>query len=162
MQPGLKCRFGDPNDADMYINFTDASIGERLGYDMVNSSSEDGFFQFRLMPAIVSARFISPELVTCVAPSRLPGNLTMRISNNDQQFGADNQNYEYYSAPHIDRILPHVGPIRGGTRVTLFGVSFLPYPELGCVFGDVKFLQSTSMARSLFASVLRMWLGQWR
>eukprot|EP01052_Picozoa_sp_SAG31_P008170 SAG31_NODE_406_length_16063_cov_22.636056_2_plen_141_part_00 len=122
----------------MYINFTDASIGLRLGYDIVNSSSRDGFFLFRLLPAIVEATFVSPELVRCVTPARLPGNVTMRVTNNAQQFGPESRVFEYYSAPHIHSILPHVGPIRGGTRVTLFGVSFLPYPDLGCIFGSIK------------------------
>eukprot|EP01051_Picozoa_sp_SAG22_P022007 SAG22_NODE_5097_length_1087_cov_1.018219_2_plen_208_part_01 len=61
----------------------------------------------------------------------------MRVSNNGQQFGPDSETYEYYSAPHIYSIMPHVGPVRGGTRVTLFGVSFLPYADLGCIFGNV-------------------------
>eukprot|EP01043_Picozoa_sp_COSAG02_P041650 COSAG02_NODE_3470_length_6690_cov_2.641784_1_plen_892_part_10 len=137
--PGLKCRFGDPNDADMKQNFTvapDDKTLEKMNVDPAVANASRTYFE--LSPMVVDAKFFSPSKVTCRAPEWIPANMTVRVTNNDQQYGATSQNYEYYSAPHVHRIVPHVGPIRGGTQVTLYGESFLPDKNLGCIFDGIR------------------------
>ena len=137
--PGLKCRFGDPNDPGMKQNFTEAPDDktlERLNLDPTLANESRTYFE--LSPVVVDANFFSPSKITCRAPPWLPANVTVRVTNNDQQYGAASRNYEYYSAPHVHRVVPHVGPIRGGTRVTLYGESFLPDNNLGCIFDGIE------------------------
>jgi hypothetical protein len=152
--PGLQCRFGDPNDSDMYPRFTavpDIATIIRMGFStqMATTLYHMNTTNFELSPAIVKAKFHTPNMVKCSTPPWIPANVTLRVTNNGQQFGPVSRVYKYYSAPRIFNVTPHVGPSRGGTHVTLIGESFLPDRNLGCMFGNTavpgEYISSTEM-----------------
>ena len=44
--------------------------------------------------------------------------------------------YLFYDSPVLSTVCPASGPTAGGTRVVVYGATFLPGPDLRCRFGE--------------------------
>jgi len=74
------------------------------------------------------AKFIVP-------PSEKTIQVPVILTLNDQQYS--NPVYiEYYRPPHVSTLSPRLGPVRGGTVVSVVGSGFDPDQPVQCRFGD--------------------------
>jgi hypothetical protein len=91
------------------------------------------------VPATVN---VTAMTITCLAPAHDAGRVFLSLSYNGQVFMPTGRNYTFMTLSQVMRAAPRSGPVTGGTRVTLHGVSFsidehtLPPLELvRCRFG---------------------------
>ena len=90
--------------------------------------------------APVSGTWLSREALTCVAPAHSPGRVTVEVSNNDVDFSSDFDvaHVEFHAEIALLSATPELGPVVGGTLVTVFGNSFpVATSALLCSFGGV-------------------------
>ena len=84
------------------------------------------------------AEVLSPGAVRCqVPPSELGGNVSVTISNNGVDFeGADRVSFWYRDRPEARTLLavPSIGPVHGGTAITVVGSGFGNTSGLRCFF----------------------------
>ena len=74
--------------------------------------------------APVAARWISEVLLECTAPAHAPGNVTLEVTANDQDYSASAVLFEYYADVAVHAVLPPHGPVGGGTVVSIEGERF--------------------------------------
>ena len=83
---------------------------------------------------------ISGNELLCVSPSRIPGTSAFRIKSSGGAYGtvmpSDGFAFTYVMMSHVDSVSPIVGPIHGGTRVTISGQGFRNSSKLVCIFGS--------------------------
>ena len=88
----------------------------------------------------ISVPFVykSSTLIHCVTPPYPHGSLTnVRISMNGVDYSLRSVHFKYTARPNISHIHPQSGPIRGGTRITLYGNHFSSTYSLSCRFNEV-------------------------
>ncbi len=84
-------------------------------------------FQVAQWTYYTPARWLSDRRLTCFTPSVLTASFAnVEVSMNGQDFSisAPAYKFEFYSPAVIQRITPSLGPLRGGTNVTLIGNNF--------------------------------------
>jgi hypothetical protein len=67
------------------------------------------------------------------APGTL--NVPVEVSFNGQDFTADGATFTYAREPRVTGLVPHHGPVTGGTRVRVGGTDFPSSKLLVCIFG---------------------------
>jgi hypothetical protein len=77
--------------------------------------------------AATSVSVVSPQLITCVTPSHLPGVVNVSVANTGTAAAVAIGAYTYAtsaSAPQLSAVVPADGPIAGGASMTLQGSGF--------------------------------------
>ena len=94
----------------------------------------------------------SPELLTCMAPSRRPGPVVITVTFYGQSMASDKDlSVEYVQALRILSSSPILGPAIGGTAVTVLGEGFHAEEAYMCAFGlsqpavEAAFMNSTAV-----------------
>jgi hypothetical protein len=84
-----------------------------------------------------TAKFIDANMISLEAPAQTSASQQpVSVALNGQQFvDGNNAAIDYYNLPLITAVSPGVGPLEGGTLVTLTGTNFVNDPELECYFG---------------------------
>ena len=75
--------------------------------------------------AATGLTFVSSTQITAVTPGHGAGSYDVQVTNtNDGQYVIKTYGFTYYPAPTIGSIAPALGPIAGGTSVTITGTGF--------------------------------------
>ncbi len=94
------------------------------------------------------ATFMSPTRVSCLVPESPAGprDVSLTVSNNGQDFaGGSSLVFSYLPAFTILKIEPGVGPVDGGTEVTLTGTGLSETGPWACVFGEILATSATQL-----------------
>jgi hypothetical protein len=78
----------------------------------------------------------SASMVECQLPEHMPGNATIELSFNGQDFSRSGQKFVFLKDARIDRLEPSSGPTDGGMLVTVHGAELVDADGLKCLFGD--------------------------
>lgn len=83
------------------------------------------------------AQFVSSSELRCVSPpsSDGPTAAAVSVSNNLVEFSTTSAVFHYHPQARPARLYPAIGPLSGGTLVTVYGGAFTATPELACSFG---------------------------
>ena len=85
---------------------------------------------------LVPATRHSPELLTCMAPSRSPGPVVVTVTFDGQLVASVKEfSVEYIHALRVLSSSPALGPAKGGTAVTIIGEGFHAEEAYMCAFG---------------------------
>jgi hypothetical protein len=92
--------------------------------------------------APVKALWVSESLIECLAPPMAPGQVSLRVSLNGQDFVSPPVTLEYFAVTTITSVVPVTGPTSGGTSVRILGAGIEAGPEgkVLCLFGGVAAL----------------------
>jgi hypothetical protein len=107
--------------------------------------------RFGLLGDLVSAKFLSATMVTCVAGAAESGvgEVAVSLTMNGVDFIHSLAPLKYVPHLTVSSISPALGPLTGGTSVTVTGTGFLPDSDILCVFGQASmvadFVSSTSV-----------------
>ena len=74
--------------------------------------------------------FLNDSVVSAVTPKGMPGPASVSFVGADGQEASLPNGYTYIPAPKIESISPQMGPIEGGTEVTMVGQNFQPGAQL--------------------------------
>ena len=113
------------------------SFGQTQGGDLVHVlgahfiDSQDLSCRFGLR-SIVPATYKTSTKIACFSPSRSRGNVTVELSIDSIDFTTSGVQYSYFSTT-IHQVFPSLGPVRGGTSVTITASHF-PSDGFDCVF----------------------------
>lgn len=80
---------------------------------------------------------ITPELAELQTPALQPGNYSLAVSWNHQEFVAAPVSLQVFQAVSVTKIYPTMGPKSVSTDIRVFGTGFKPTPLLTCRFGHV-------------------------
>lgn len=75
--------------------------------------------------ACTSINIVSSTSITCLTPAHAAGAVTVAVTNPDTQIGSQAAAYLYLAAPVVSSLSTPVGPIAGGTAMTITGTGFL-------------------------------------
>jgi hypothetical protein len=75
--------------------------------------------------ACMTPTVASSTSVSCILPAQGAGAYTATVTNTDTQSGSLVSAYTYQAAPTLTSVSPNVGPLAGGTVITLTGTGFL-------------------------------------
>ena len=65
------------------------------------------------------------QLTQCTAPPAQPGDAMLEISINSASYSTDGVAYRYYDTVAVLTLQPQVGPLLGGTNVSVIGTNLL-------------------------------------
>ena len=83
------------------------------------------------------ANVISSTEVECISPPSFEDReVPVEITLNTREWTNDNTLFYYYHPPYIYSINPNIGPISGGTNVSIIGSNFEDTGFVQCQFGD--------------------------
>lgn len=88
--------------------------------------------------ALIPASHLSASAVTCTAPAASPGNVSVSISSNAQDFATCRASFTYLPALRPHTLFPTSAAATGGAKVTVSGAGFAGHGSLVCVFGDAQ------------------------
>ena len=94
------------------------------------------------------ATFMSPTRVSCLVPESPAGprDVSLTVSNNGQDFaGGLSLVFSYLPAFTVIKNEPAVGPVDGGTEVTLTGTGLSETGPWACVFGENLAMPATQL-----------------
>ncbi len=107
-----------------------------FGNDTWNNHN-DTFCRFGNL-SIERATVISSTELQCVTPpSYVEREVPVEITLNNREWTDDNTIYYYYHPPFVYFITPKIGPVEGGTEVTITGSNFENTGYVMCKFGTV-------------------------
>ena len=89
----------------------------------------------RFGETVVAATWVSSEELWCVAPPGSDAEVDLEVSNNDADFSAEGNKFEYQAGVAVSRVLPSAALTTGNTPVTVLGKNFLNSSSLVCRFG---------------------------
>lgn len=89
----------------------------------------------------------SATAITCITPAHAAGTVNVTVTNTDTQTNTLSNGYTYEVAPTVSTISPAVGPIAGGTSVTITGTGFLAAPSVS--IGSVNCAVTASTSTSI-------------
>ena len=102
---------------------------------------------------LVSAKFISSSIISCLVPSSIQLGVSdvslfnISVSNNHQEFVFLNVSLKFLPTPLVIKLIPEFGSFNGGTPVTVQGFNFFLQKRILCSFGDIivkgSFVNST-------------------
>ena len=114
-----------------------------------------GLVRCRFNATQVSAHFVRPSELTCVAPQHHPvGPVTVELTTDGQTFTTFGLQYTY-RAVALRSLQPAHGPFSGGTLITLQG-SFFDAPQwsgIWCTFNDSTLVPASFLSPSEVACV---------
>ncbi|RHY28711.1 hypothetical protein DYB32_005759 [Aphanomyces invadans] len=98
----------------------------------------------------IAASFVSPTLITCVAPRHVPGTVVVEVASDGVTFSLSGTQVQVVHDVVVTSLSPSHGSRGGGTLVTVYGNHFRPdSAHLVCRFGPVRvvaaFLSPTSI-----------------
>ncbi|MGE3610425.1 MAG: IPT/TIG domain-containing protein [Bacteriovoracaceae bacterium] len=67
---------------------------------------------------------VNATTITCTTPAHAAGVVSVSVTNSDSQVGSSNA-YTYRAAPTVTSVSPSVGPLAGGTNITITGTGFV-------------------------------------
>ena len=85
----------------------------------------------------VSAFWLSPGQMRCVAPRHVKSKVLLRVTNNGVDWSASAVLFEFHTDAVVLSISPNHGPVRGQTRVVVRGFNFVQSRLSVCKFGEV-------------------------
>jgi len=129
--------------APLLITGMSPILGSEAGGTVVTISGSD-FLVFRdalvcefgSQSYRVPATWISSRQIACVTPIHPPGDVSVRVSNNGQQFVATPFNFTYHSLISVASVRPTTGTLLGGTLIFIVGTGFVNSSGLSCHFGS--------------------------
>ena len=86
--------------------------------------SENLVCRFGIEAMPVAARFVSETLIECRTRPSTPGNVTLEVSINNQDFSSSGVTFEYLGSPAVNVLRPGFGPVGGGVLVEITGGPF--------------------------------------
>jgi hypothetical protein len=95
-----------------------------------------------------AAQWLSSTAIVCPTPAHAPGDVTVRVTSNGQQF-TNGANFMFHASAAVTSTRPSRGSLSGGTQVAVFGSGFVNSTLARCRFG-----QSVIPARFLSESQL--------
>ena len=108
--------------------------------------------------ALVRAEWITSLLVLCISPQRIGGNdgsVLFGITNdNALSFSRQAVNYTFIALPTLSTVVPRMGPVIGGTLVTLLGSGFNDNSASAAFCRFNTSLQTTTPATALGSTSL--------
>ena len=104
--------------------------------DWLAPPARDGLYCHFGTNAPVPASYQSSRQLTCATPPLVLGVLPLQISVSGATFSSS-LSFESQPEPRLDSLQPPLGPVAGGTRVTVFGTGFLGIPSIWCRFSGV-------------------------
>ncbi len=107
--------------------------------------------------ACTGVGYISPTLFQCITPSGAAGVVDVTITNSDGQPGTKTSAYTYRATPTVASVSPLLGPIGGGTNITITGTGFIvgatTLVKVGSgLCGSVVVVNSTTITCTTIAS----------
>jgi hypothetical protein len=93
------------------------------------------------------AAYVSPTLLVCEAPPRIPSHVDLRVSVDGVHWSATFVRVTYARDASILSFAPLTGPVRGGTRVTITGAHFAG--DATCRFGEIDAFASVKSDREV-------------
>ena len=94
---------------------------------------------------LVAASFSSNDTVICMAPLVQAQTFLVDLTENGQEFSAEQMPFVFQSKPRVFAVYPNHGASLGGTRATINGMNFDDTQELMCRFtgnGQIKVVQA--------------------
>lgn len=90
---------------------------------------------------------VTATAITCITPAHSAGTVNVTVTNTDTQTNTLTNAFTYQVAPTVSTVSPAVGPIAGGTSVTVTGTGFQTSPSvsIGSVGCTVTASTSTSI-----------------
>ena len=71
--------------------------------------------------------------------SSLPGNVTVGVTVNSREYyRSESASFEYYKTPVTSSVSPSLGPVHGGTTVSVRGSHLAGGPDMRCKFSGVE------------------------
>jgi hypothetical protein len=98
--------------------------------------------------ACTSVAFVSSTSLTCTTPAHAAGAVDVMVTNPDTLSHTLTNAYTYASPPTVTSITPALGPLAGGTTVTIGGTGFVAGITVkidGVACGSVSLGSSTSL-----------------
>jgi len=89
------------------------------------SLTGDGMLYIAMKP-VKQFAFINASVVSGVTPPGTPGTAAVSFVAGDGQEATLSNGYTYVPAPKIDSLSPELGPVAGGTEITIVGQNFQP------------------------------------
>jgi len=107
--------------------------------------------------ACTGVGYISPTLFQCITPGGVAGVVDVTITNSDGQLGTKTSAYTYRAAPTVASVSPLLGPVGGGTNITITGTGFIlgatTLVKVGSgLCGSVVVVNSTTITCTTIAS----------
>eukprot|EP00960_Hanusia_phi_P005707 165927-Hanusia_phi.AAC.1 len=84
-----------------------------------------------------SSEIVTSTFVVCTAPAHEPGNVSISLSFNLHDYTSSGASFHYLAPNQVLVLHPSVGPINGGTYVTLSGAKFSASQDIVLMFGTV-------------------------
>ena len=98
--------------------------------------------------SLTNGKVISSTEMECVSPPSWEAReVPVEISLNNREWTKDGVLFYYYHPPFIYFIQPKIGPVQGGTEVTITGSNFEDTGYVMCKFGD-KFSKGTYISKN--------------
>ena len=111
------------------------------------SNHNDTFCKFGNL-SLTSGKVISSTEMECVSPPSFEEReVPVEISLNNREWTDDGVLFYYYHPPFVYFINPKIGPVKGGTVVTITGSNFEDTGYVMCKFGD-KYSQGTYVSQN--------------
>jgi len=82
--------------------------------------------------------FFSPTELRLKTPSGTTGPKDMRVVNPDGQEAVLKEGFTYNPPPAILSVSPNMGPLAGGTEITIIGTGFLPHDVIDILIGEAE------------------------
>ena len=86
----------------------------------------------------VKGVFVSDTEIRCETPAHAAGVVSMVVSLGDDIYFTAPSEFSFVAVPVVEAVVPALGPLRGGTIVTISGHGFdeIGGDDVQCVFGD--------------------------
>ena len=105
-----------------------------LGSGFINTEALSCKFGDRSVPAI----WISNQELHCVTPPGIQAEVDLEVSNNDMDFTAQGNKFEYLADLDVFLIIPSSGSFGGNVLITVIGTNFANSSDLHCKFGWIS------------------------
>ena len=111
--------------------------------------------------APVAADFVSTKLVVCPAPAKgSTGVVFVDVSVNGVDWSLSTAQFEYLTTAVVHRVSPRHGPVRGGTRLQVFGANFRRDTHLFCRFAWKDIVPATFVRHDQVECVVPPFSGE--
>ena len=110
------------------LTSTSVTVG---GTNFINSAN----LRCRFGASVVAAAFVTVTQVTCSSPVQAAGTYSLEVTNNLVDYTSNNVQFLYVTTPAVTSVAPTLGPVSGGTVVTVVGSNFYSTSLLRCRFG---------------------------
>lgn len=104
---------------------------------------------------IVDGLVMSETILRCVTPSLVPGNVKLRISQDNISWSDTGLDVWAFASPVLFHVSPKDGFASAGSEITVFGTNFKQFPETSCRF-DNKEVLATRVNESVIACRIPM------